>query len=61
MSTIRPRGKAGTSSPERLPLRWGFILVVAAAAGMIAFTIGGLLAAFGAAALVISTLHKILA
>jgi hypothetical protein len=48
------------SSPERLPLRWGLILVAATAAGAAAFTVGGTLAALGAACLVVSTLHKVL-
>jgi len=49
------------NDPERLPLRWGVIVIVAAGAGAAAFAVGGLLAAIGVASLVMSTLHKVLA
>jgi len=49
------------NDPERLPLRWGVIIIVAAGAGAAAFAVGGLLAAIGVASLVMSTLHKVLA
>ena len=50
-----------SNDPERLPLRWGVIVIVAAGAGAAAFAVGGLLAAIGVASLVMSTLHKVLA
>jgi hypothetical protein len=52
---------AAGNGPERLPLRWGVIVITAAGAGAAAFAVGGLLAAIGAASLVLSTLHKVLA
>jgi hypothetical protein len=62
---FRVRRKSQTTGtpggPERLPLRWGVILIAAGAAGAAAFTVGGAIAALGAACLVASTLHKVLA
>ncbi len=52
---------APSGGPERLPLRWGVILIAAGAAGAAAFTAGGAIAALGAVCLVASTLHKVLA
>ena len=49
------------SDPERLPLRWGVIVIVAAGAGAAALAAGGLLAAIGVASVVLTTLHKVLA
>jgi hypothetical protein len=56
----KPQSPATASGPERLPLRWGVILIAAATAGAAAFTAGGAIAALGAACLVASTLHKVL-
>jgi hypothetical protein len=55
------RSPVAGSGPERPPLRWGVIIIAAAGAGAAAFAAGGLLAAIGAASLVLSTLHKVLA
>jgi hypothetical protein len=52
---------AAGSDPERLPLRWGVIIMAAAGAGVAAFAAGGLLAAIGVAGVVVTTLHKVLA
>jgi len=49
------------SDPERLPLRWGVIIMAAAGAGAAVFAVGGLLAAIGVAGVVVTTLHKVLA
>jgi hypothetical protein len=55
------RSPVAGSAPERLPLRWGVIVIVAAGAGAAAFAAGGLLAAIGVASVVMTTLHKVLA
>lgn len=55
------KAPAPGSDPERLPLRWGVIIMAAAGAGAVAFAAGGPLAAIGVASLVATTLHKVLA
>lgn len=50
-----------SNDPERLPLRWGVILMAAVGAGATAFAAAGPLAAIGTVGLVISSLHKVLA
>jgi hypothetical protein len=57
-SSLRRRSR---HDPERLPLRWGVIIMAAAGAGAVAFAAGGPLAAIGVASLVATTLHKVLA
>lgn len=63
MFRVRRESQASVAGndPERLPLRWGVIVIVAAGAGAAAFAAGGLLAAIGVASLVMTTLHKVLA
>ena len=52
---------APVGGPERLPLRWGLIVITAAAAGAAVFPVGGPLAAVGTVCLVAGTLHSVLA
>ncbi|REF00658.1 hypothetical protein [Thermomonospora umbrina] len=54
MSIVRRNPEPSGGDSERLPLRWGVILLAALGAGATAF-------AFGAAGLVVSTLHSVLA
>jgi hypothetical protein len=61
MTRVRRNPQPEGNDPERLPLRWGVILLATVGAGVTAFMIGGPLAAIGVAGLVVSTLHKILA
>lgn len=60
MSRTRRHSPSEGNAPERLPLRWGLILIAAVGAGTAAFAVGGPLAAIGLAALIVSTLHKVL-
>ncbi len=67
MATVSP-GSPGTptnaSSGEpggRLPLRWAFIILVTAAAGIACFTADGMAAAVAGAAAVVVALHSMLA
>ncbi len=55
------QSSARSNDPERLPLRWGVILMAAVCTGAAAFIVGGPLAAIGVAGFVVSTLHKVLA
>jgi hypothetical protein len=65
MSTSRPRrGEMAGSNreePERLPLRWAMIGLVAVIAGVAAFPVGGPAAALVAAVVVAAGLHKMIA
>ena len=62
MFRVRRGAKApATGGPERLPLRWGVILMASASAGAVAFAAGGPLAAIGTASVVLATLHTVLA
>jgi hypothetical protein len=61
MPRVRRNPQPESYDPERLPLRWGVILMAAAGAGAAAFAAGGPLAAIGVAGLVVTTLHKVLA
>ena len=62
MFRVRRGGKApAVGAPERLPLRWGVILMASAETGVVAFAAGGPLAAIGTASVVLAALHKVLA
>ncbi len=65
MSSLRPNKPndtpPGRSEPERLPLRWAVIGLVAAIAGAAALPVGGVGAAVGAAVVVATGLHSLLA
>ena len=61
MSRVRRTRQVHSNDPERLPLRWGVILIAAVGTGVFAFAVAGPLAAIGAAGFVVSTLHKVLA
>ncbi len=61
MSRVRRPLQPHSNDPERLPLRWGVILMAAVGAGAVAFAVAGPLAAIGTAGFVVSTLHKALA
>lgn len=56
-----PVPAASSSGPERLPLRWGVIIMAAAGAAAAVFAAGGLFAAIGTAGVVVTTLHAVLA
>jgi hypothetical protein len=61
MPRVRQNPRSESIDPERLPLRWGVILMAAVSVGAAAFAAGGPLAAIGLAGLVVSTLHRVLA
>ncbi|MFB7176870.1 hypothetical protein ACFCYI_04075 [Streptomyces sp. NPDC056257] len=47
--------------PEPLPQRWAIILIGGFVAGVAVFTLGGMLAALGAAGLTVMGLHQLMA
>lgn len=61
MSRVRQTHQPYSKDPERLPLRWGVILMAAADAGAFAFAVAGPLAAIGTVGFIVATLHKVLA
>jgi hypothetical protein len=58
---VRPNPQFGSNDLERLPLRWGVILMAAIGTGAAAFMAGSTLAAIGVAGMVVTALHKVLA
>ncbi|GAA1376764.1 hypothetical protein GCM10009612_75670 [Streptomyces beijiangensis] len=59
--TVNPNAPQGTTPPERLPLRWGLILVATALAMAVGFVLGGPLVAMGLGLTTVTALHAILA
>jgi hypothetical protein len=59
--TVNENDPQGTTPPERLPLRWGVILVAAALAMAVGFALGGPLVALGLGLTTVTTLHAVLA
>ncbi|WCD90857.1 hypothetical protein KPP03845_107286 [Streptomyces xanthophaeus] len=49
------------SRPEPLPQRWAIILIAGFVAGAAVFTLGGMLAALGAAGATVVALHQLMA
>ncbi|MEU9372801.1 hypothetical protein AB0D94_03355 [Streptomyces sp. NPDC048255] len=49
------------SRPEPLPQRWAVILIAGFVAGAAVFTLGGMLAALGAAGATVLALHQLMA
>jgi hypothetical protein len=63
MSTVSPDAPSTSSSegPGRLPVRWAFIVLVTAAAGIACFGAGSIAAAVIGASAVAGVLHSMLA